>query len=311
MLKQLRQIIVQNLWETYRVTCPDMQHIEKAFKKKGIHHHVLDHFAIIDLPGPNTGIPPLSQIFSTIGYCEQGKDYLADKQNDFLWMAESDCMELPLCEVLPQVVVADFRFDEMPLEIRTIIEKYSVQAKPSPIQAIRALSQRIASGDANAMVQCSEMILHYLSGRDWPLPTTKEFYAIQDFNELLAWVLVFGRRPNHFTLSIHLLSDFTSLSDFHHFIEKEACLSLNQENGTIKGGKHVGIAQGSTSGMPQIVKLSDGEIKIPTGFIEFVWRYPNHPTCQNPTLWNEYFTGFIAQHADSVIESLYTQDPSR
>ena len=125
MIEQLRKNIVHKLWENYRNTSSDMQRIEAALKQNGIHCPVLDHFAVIDLPGPHTGIPQLSKCFSAIGFIEEGKDYLADKQNDFLWMAESNIRELPAASALPQVVVADFRLEAMPVEIREIIEKYS------------------------------------------------------------------------------------------------------------------------------------------------------------------------------------------
>lgn len=302
MLNQLRQNIVQNLWETYRFASPDMQRIEAALKQKGIAYCPLDHFAVIDLPGPHSGIPILSQIFSAIGYIEQGKDYLAAKQNDFLWMAESDSINREALAVLPQVVVADFRLDEMPVEIKNIIYKYSTEVKSSPVKDIQTLSQQLLKGDAEALAPCTNKILKYLTGRDWTLPTKNEFYSVREFNELLAWVLIFGRRPNHFTLSIHLLHQFADLPDFHQFIENEVKLALNHEGGTIKGGKEAGIAQGSTVGIAQTVNLADGEITLPTGFVEFVWRYPNKSA---PVLWNDYFTGFVANHADRVIESLY------
>ncbi len=306
MREQLRKNIVQQLWNQYRDTSPDMLRIEAALSRKGVSRLILDHFAIIDLPGPNSGISYLSQIFSEIGYIEQGRDYLADKQNDFLWMAESSSRELPAPDALPQVVVADFRLDEMPAEIRAIIEKYSHLAQKAPLQTIRNLSQQASSGNAEAAKHCTSIIMQYLSGRDWPLPTISEFLMVREFNELLSWVLIFGRRPNHFTLSIHLLDYFTSLAGFHRFIEEEVQLRLNSEGGTLKGGESAGIEQGSTLGISRTVKLVDGEIDIPTGFVEFVWRYPG-PDCEKPMRWNDYFTGFIAQHADRVIESLYTQ----
>lgn len=305
MLKQLSQNIVQNLWDTYSLSSTDMRSITAAFKQKGISQYTLDHFAIIDLPSHHSGIPALHRIFSELGYSERGKDYLADKQNDFLWMAESNCENLPARDVLPQVVIADFRLDEMPIAIKNIIYHYSQKTSSTAIDDIFALLQRVSAGDAHALIPCTNKILHYFTGRDWPLPTVKEFNTVREFNELLAWVLVFGRRPNHFTLSIHLLDHFTDLEDFHRFIETDTKLALNQEGGVIKGGKNSGIAQGSTSGISQTVHLADGEIAIPMGFIEFVWRYPKNPGNKDTAKWGDYFTDFIAKHADRVIESLY------
>jgi hypothetical protein len=310
-LKRLRKDIVQKLWKSYYLSSPDMQRIATSLKEKGIIIPALDHFAVIDLPGPHSGIPHMSQIFSTVGYVAQGHDYLAEKQNDFMWMTESGSANQPARDVLPQIVTADFRLDEMPVEIKNIIYKYSSQTQPSPITSVQTLSKLAANSDMQALEQCSDMIIRYFAGRDWELPSTKEFHLVSEFNELLAWVLVFGRRPNHFTLSIHLLDPFENLNDFHCFIENEANLSLNHEGGVVKGGQEVGVAQSSTSGIVQTIPLSDGKISIPTGFVEFVWRYPRYASQPHPVLWDDYFTGFIANHADKVIESLYIPEAFR
>lgn len=306
MLNQVRQNIVNNLWGRYKNHSPQIKLIEDSLKRIGVCRLVLDHFAIIDLPGPHTGIRYLSELFSCLGYHPRGRDYLPDKQNDFLWMAESDSGEKKAAEALPQVVVADFRLEEMPPGIKKIIEKYGRQSPPCPQQIIQKLASQSAHGDLDAEKQLNSLLLHYFSGRDWPLPTINEFHTVQEFNELLAWVMVFGRRPNHFTLSIHLLEHFADLNDFHQFIENDVQLSLNHEGGVIKGGKTSGIAQSSTMGQLQTVKMADGAITLPAEFVEFVWRFPLPANGTQPVLWKDYFTGFIAQHADHVIESLYT-----
>jgi hypothetical protein len=307
MLKQVRQALIHRLWENYRHSTTQMQTIEASLKRKGIEKMVPDHFAIIDLPGPHTGINPLKQIFSAIGYVEQGKDYLPTKQNDFLWMAEADSASLPANEALPQVVLADFRLEELPDPIKKIIEKYSYQANHASLSKIKKLTACVTNGDAQAIDPLLKTLTDYLSGRDWPLPTIDEFYTVQKFNELIAWVLVFGRRPNHFTLSVHHLGIFADIMEFQHYLEEELRLELNQEGGKIKGDATSGMAQGSTMGLLQPVKLSDGEIELSTGFVEFVWRYPLLAHSQ-PKLWNDYFTGFRAQHANHIIESLYQKE---
>lgn len=302
-LKRLRQTLIQNLWQRYLDTTPQMQVMKNGLAQQGISKIHFDHFAIIDLPGPHTGIPTLSKIFSAIGYTTKGNDYLADKQNDFLWMAESDSAQSNVYDVLPQVVVADFRLSEMPSQVQTIIEKYASKAATSPMTELMTLVNRVHDNDTQAIDAINKVMLAYLKGRDWPLPSIKEFQIVHDFNELLAWVLVFGRRPNHFTLSIHLQNHFADLAAFLNYVEDDLQLHLNVDGGLVKGGPKVGIAQASTNGIAEDIQLADGYIKLPTGFIEFVWRYPK-ATVHEPKLWNDYFTGFIAQHADHVIESL-------
>ncbi|EKD72011.1 MAG: hypothetical protein ACD_46C00032G0002 [uncultured bacterium] len=303
MLSQIRQHIIKNLWERYHVTTPHIKIIEEALARKNISPLALDHFAIIDLPGLHSGIPQLKDIFTLLGYETRGQGYLPDKQNDFVWLAEKNSAQQLADQVLPQVVVADFRLHELPSEIKKIIEKYAQQTQHSPQEEIRDFLTSL--NDANVSKKIIDIILNYFCGRDWPLPTINEFRAVQEFNELLAWVLIFGRRPNHFTISVHLHPYFNDLEHFNEFIKTEAKLALNPDGGIIKGGKHTGIAQSSTLGISETVSLADGNIDIPTGFVEFVWRYSN--VSNKPNLWSDYFTGFIATHANHVIESLYTE----
>lgn len=307
MLTQVRRAIINQLWESYLASSPQMQLINHALRKKGLSSLILDHFAIIDLPGIHTGIPQLSEVFKAIGYIERGRGYLSDKQNDFLWMAEADTMQLPAHEATPQVVVADFRLDELPTPVRRIVEKYSTQAPPCSLDRIRELATLTYHGQHDAAAQLVNQVMGYLNGRDWSLPTVDEFRTVQQFNELIAWVLIFGRRPNHFTLSVHLLNHFRDITEFLSFIEHELGLALNHEDGRIKGGREAGIAQGSTVGVPQMIQLSDGVVSLPTGFVEFVWRYPHTPDSEN-LRWSDYFTGFVPQYADRVIESLYINE---
>lgn len=294
MLKHARQLIVEQLYKQHRTDTPHLSIIENALSKKGTLKHYFDHFAIIDLPSSKSGIPTLTQLFSALGFIVSGQDYLPDKQNDFCWLTEENQTLLPAKQTLPQIVVADFRLDEMPLEIKTIIEKYVSQTKEPPV-----LNKH---QDFSCFIH---QLNSYFRGRDWPLPTVKEFLCVQEFNDLLAWVLVFGRKPNHFTFSVHLMEHFNNLNDFNQFILNETKLILNEDGGIIKGGESSGIAQSSTTGTLETMALYDGKIKIPTGFVEFVWRYPTsaniHP--EQP-LWRDFYTGFVANHANHVIESL-------
>lgn len=306
MLKSLRRDIFQNLWETYRAASDQLQQIETALHRRKVKKILIDHFAIIDLPGPQSGIPFLHQLFSFLGYQERGKDYLAEKQNDFLWLSELDSATSEVTKALPQVVIADFRLEEMPLEIKKIIEKYAYQASNLSMTHLQKLFQLALQGDKKAYQILAQTILQYLSGRDWPLPTTKEFCVVQEWNELLAWVLMFGRKPNHFTLSIHLLEHFNDLKHFLSFIENEVKLPINIQGGMIKGNKGLGIEQAATQGRKKIIATSDSNISLPTDFVEFVWRYALSEK-RKPVLWQDYFTGFVAVHANHVIESLYEE----
>jgi hypothetical protein len=291
MSKQIRQTIFQSLWQSFCQMVPEIEIIQHALQARGVMHFPLDHFAVIDLPSRNTGIPQLAQIFSMLQFTERGQGYLPDKQNPFIWMADAEAETQLASAALPQAVLADFNLDALPREIKTIVEKYTAFAAPL-----------FAWDQADPQV-----ILKYFAGRDWPLPNFAEFKTVQEFNELLAWVLIFGRQPNHFTLAVHLLDYFESLESFNQFLVDDLGMLLNTTGGVIKGGEAVGIAQSAITSRQVTIQLDGGEVVLPQCFIEFVWRYPkvkNH----KPVLWKDYFTDFVAANADDVVESLYKKE---
>jgi len=302
-LKEIRTQLINKLWDAYRNSIAQVKYIEHALLQRD-EKIVLDHFAIIDIPGKNSGIPTLCQIFSALGYTVQGHDYLPDKQNEFLWLAEIDAIGQPAQNVLPQVVVADFWLDELPVSVKTIVERYAAQTSKLSLRHIQHLSGKAFLGDKQAATQLLEALVQYFSGRDWPLPTVKDFQIIHEANELLAWTLVFGRIPNHFTVSVHLLNSFKSLMDFNNFITDDLKLKLNDNGEIIKGDPAMGLVQSSTVGEATSVLLADGQVTIPERFIEFIWRYPHN----NLNHWDSYYTGFIANNANRVIESLYADN---
>lgn len=309
MLQAIRSQFTQSLWENYLLHSHPMQQIQHGFKQKNLLLPPLDHFAVIDLPSPNTGIAPMSSIFSMLGYKLQGRGYLPEKQNDFAWLTAEDSHVLPASDALPQAVVADFRLDELPTEIRKIIVHYANQSSAPPFSRMEKLIETIYQNDSIAEAALIVLLMDYFKGRDWHIPTVRDFKQVQEFNELLAWVLVFGRKPNHFTLSAHLSPAFTDLEHFNTFIEEDIHLALNQEGGKIKGDSQSGIAQSSTAPYTQTINLADGQVDITTDFVEFAWRFPRKEVTQKTViLWRDYFTGFVAQHANHVIESLYLPD---
>lgn len=304
MLDLIRKKITNALWQEFTARSKDCQLLLRHFQSNyNIYKCPLDHFAIIDLPGPHSGLPILLELFTALGYVPQGSGYLASKQNDFMWLASPECHNQTAVSALPQIVIADFRLHLMPNEIQNIIEKYARYTSPICMQQIKiSLSKKTTMPD-----EILKKILNYLTRRDWPLPSLEEFLIVKNFNELLAWVLIFGKQVNHFTLSLHLLGIYSSLNQFHDEIKHLTPLSKNVAEEIIKGNSTAGIEQSSTQSSIKTITLSDSIISVASDFIEFIWRFPK-PGILQPTLWKDYHTGFIADHADTVIESLYSKN---
>ncbi len=300
LLAETRQLIITELWHAYLQNLVPAQQIYSITKQ----NTYLDHFAIIDLPGPNSGISQLKQIFTLLGFRENGSGYLAEKQNDFIWLCEETCENKIAIDVLPQIVLADFRLNELPLSVQNIIKKYTHHITPLPLTEIEKLCHAVKNGDKTAQLSLVFTIVNVLKGRAWPTPCIEDYQIVKAANELLSWVLIFGRQANHFGLSIHLMTEFNNLKEFNDFIKNKLGVQFNNRDLEIKGNKQLGIEQSSTSDHLIKVALEDGEIEIPSPFMEFVWRYPKIPNTP-AILWKDYYTDFYAPNANRVIESVY------
>jgi hypothetical protein len=305
MLNRVKKYVLNQLWQNYSSDIIVISIIQDHFKKYFQENLVLDHFAIIDLPGPNTGMDTLSCLFSYLGYNVRGQDYLAEKQNNFRWLSEEISPETLAMDAPPQIVVADFRREMLAPHVLTIIDYYASFTEALDIEKLKFLHHRTLQQDKVAADALSAFILKYLQSRDWPLPTLKEYEIVKSHNELLAWVLVMGRQVNHFAWSMHLSKGFSRLKSCNEFLNSTLKISLNNKGGLIKGDIKKGIEQSSTQPTTKSIKLADGVIDLSDRFIEFVWRHPKKPG-ENER-WHDYFTGFIADNANRVVESLYLE----
>lgn len=302
-MKSFRRTLTKHLVQQYYHAVPEAYDIYQKLLQLTQKIPLIDHLAIIDLPGPHTGISYLLEIFQSLGYEKKGQGYLADKQNDFVWLAEVSDSPVLATEMLAQIVIADFRLDELPQSIRDIVYSLSMQAPPFPRKNLHALIKNIQHSHQQTVLL--QILDHYFKEPSWLPISLKDYHAVFEFNELLAWVCVFGRQPNHITFAIHLLSAFENFNNFLNAFLKNLNLPLNEEGGLIKGNAIIGLEQSSTCGTPQTVHLPGGTVELPRGFVEFVWRHALDKTSL-PQYGQDYFRGFIAEQADHVIKSLNT-----
>lgn len=305
MLNQIKRLIINQLWQDYIQDLPYVVHIQAALHEHYAEALVWDHFALIDLPGPYTGIESLCQLFFQLDYEFCGQDYLAEKQNEFAWLADKAAVTQDVRSALPQVVVADFRREALLPEVQKIVDTYVTYTKPLDIDHVCYLKKQALAQDEASVYRFVNWVVTYLTDREWPLPSVEEFTTVKASNELLAWVLVMGRRVNHFAWAIHLSKNFKSLHAFNQFIHEMVTIAFNTKKGLIKGCAKQGIEQSSTAPRMMSMHLADGTVNLPNRFIEFVWRYSLLPSDEKPVLWGDYFTGFVANNADIVVESLY------
>lgn len=296
MWKEVRKNLIYKLWDSYKISVPFYMEL---FNEDEL---IFDHLAIIDLPSIYSGIPYLKKVFHKIGFEYAGEGYLAEKQNSFCWLREQgNYAKLPE-DVLPQIVVADFNFEVLSPKVQAIVKKYAEYSRPIDQQMFSELVLSVEAGNKSVLPDMVEFLYHFIITKPWPSPSLAEFQTVHQENELIAWVLAFGRKVNHFGIPIHLLKSFANIEDFVNYLDRTKLVSLNHKHSLIKGGENVGIAQVSTEGINIEIPLTDTTIALPDCFMEFVWRYSNK---KDPKYWHDYYLDFVPQNANYIIESIY------
>lgn len=289
----IKSDIIEFLWDGYVKSVPFSKEIFNNKKP------TLDHLAIVDLPqSDSTGIPFLKKLFTKLGFEQRGSGYLEDKQNDFIWVTDPDSDTTEAHKCLPQVVLADFRLDLFSENTQDILKKYMLNSIPFDFQKFETLYE-------DQPRKAGEYVKSFLSSRSWPTPFLNDYNAVNKENQLLGWSLLFGRKVNHFGINLSFETEFKNLEDYNSYLKTIEGITLNNLEKEIKGGKSDGISQSSTLGNKITVHIDGEDIHTTDSFMEFVWR---HPETDNPKLWNDYFTGFVAKNANKVIESLYAKN---
>jgi hypothetical protein len=292
---KLQNYLLQKIFEGYITSIPEFYAIFPSANP------YLDHVAIIDLTSKYSGIEYLYKIFNKIGFKQQGSGYLPEKQNDFIWMAANGSDTIIAEEALSQIIIADFRYNEFSKTTQNTLQKYTKYATGINFSYMDYLIEQYKIN--RNPKEAGDYIYNFLSSRQRPTPTVREFNIVREENQVAAWTLFFGRKANHFGFNINLLNRYKSLEDFNTYLKDDLNLTLNRDNGEIQGTAECGIQQSAMMGKSIKAQLSDGIIEINDSFMEFVWRYSSKKL---PKYFSDYYTGFISSNADNIIKSIYT-----
>jgi len=296
MLATLRADLISVLWSNY------LNEIEYFTDIFGDNTPNLDHFAVIDLRSKHSGIRPLVKIFELLEFELAGSGYLPEKSNDFVWMREPGFMSQPINSCLPQIVLADFRTELLSAEVQNILSKYTDQVQEFDLSTLETMVKALKNGDKTAHKNIIKRISSYTNQRPWSLPTIEDYQDVRAENELIAWVLLMGRKINHFGVQINGYDNFRDLSCFLKYIKESNLSKINKIHGEIKGSVVDGIAQASSLGEEITASAANGDVITNNSFMEFVWRYPK--SSSPPKLNIDQHTEFVAKNANYVIESL-------
>lgn len=255
--------LLSKMWQDYVNLNPQAQKIVDLIEKQG-DKVINDHIALRTFNNPKVTIDVLAKPLLASGYEKKG-EYSFEEKKLKAYHYEHPNKELPL------IFISELLLEEFSEEFQRIINGLLEDVSAEQIAKFDFMS----------------------NGRPWNLASS-DYEKLKKESEYGAWVAAIGYRPNHFTVLVNELKNFSELNDLNSFL-KENGFKLNESGGEIKGSKDVCLEQSSTLADSIEVEFSDKKMVIPSCYYEFAKRYP----LENGKLYK----GFVAKSADKIFES--------
>jgi hypothetical protein len=190
---------------------------------------------------------------------------------------------------------------ELSPEAQAIITSYTDEVRRDPVDEL----------ELDDAAQVDEFLHRGL----WRLPTWADFTRLGEESEYAAWVIYNRYYLNHFTVTIHNLSQgYNTIADFNAFLERNG-FKLNDAGGKIKTSPDGKLLQSSTVAEMIAASFAGGAIhRIAGSYVEFAERRPLDQFAHLPASElrrEQRREGFEAGNADRIFESTYTGQTAR
>ncbi len=178
---------IDMLWETYKTECPYAAHTEKLFGSC-----VCDHIAFRSVrTGYDTGedynkrvfgIGPIEAMWGELGWKRHSQYTITDKNIYAIHME-------PPIKGLPKIFISEFMTENLEKEDRAFINK--IFCKP----------REIITADMDLSKLSTDAFYEFFHTSLYPETVNySDLDRLDKISQYLAWVRLFGRKPNHFTL---------------------------------------------------------------------------------------------------------------
>lgn len=255
--------LLDKMWQDYITINPLAKKISDLLTNQG-EKVANDHIALRTFNHPRVNVDVVSRPFLESGYSYKGDYHFPEKKLYAKHFEHSDSS-------LPKIFISELRLEEF---------------SPKLQKTVGDLVNQIPAG-LESQFDFSSI------GRPWKL-TIEVYNELMKESDYAAWVAAFGYRPNHFTVFINDLKNFSDINILNSYL-KEQGFKLNASGGEIKGSKEVCLEQSSTLANNIEVTFEDGKLTIPACYYEFAKRYPL------PS--GKLYQGFVAASADKIFES--------
>lgn len=255
--------LLDKMWKDYISINPLAKKIADLLREKG-ESIQNDHIALRTFNHPRLSVDVMAKPFLNSGYQYKGDYHFPEKKLYAKHFEHPDT-------TLPKIFISELKLEEFSQKLQ---------------QTIHELVDQIPDGAEEAFDFVS-------SGRPWTV-STQTYQELLKESDYAAWVAAFGYRPNHFTVFINKLNNFSEITALNEFLKQHG-FKLNASGGEVKGSKEVCLEQSSTLANNIEVAFEDKSLVIPACYYEFAKRYPMAN--------GELYQGFVAASADKIFES--------
>ncbi|PAV24757.1 succinyldiaminopimelate aminotransferase [Tamilnaduibacter salinus] len=261
-----RHTLFQKLWEHYLTVTPSAQDIHRLLGGTQGQAIVNDHIALRTFNLDPVRLDRLAEHFRVLGY-QRGGEYHFDAKKLYARHYEHPD------PTAPKVFISELLVDQCSPTLQAIVGDLVAQVDPAAVDADDFL----------------------YSGAHWSIDEAT-YRTLLEESEYAAWMAAWGWRPNHFTVSVNALEQYTTLASVNEAL-KDAGYRLNDSGGEIKGSPEVLLEQSSTLADEADVRFRDRTARIPSCFYEFAKRYPDKD--------GKLYGGFVPASADKIFESTH------
>ena len=300
--KAILDYFLDGLMSRYQERVPYVGSIIKDMIKVGMIRRIddieNDHIAFRTMGVKNLGVNSLEKIFLKVGY-QRKDEYIFDKKKlKAYWYS-------PPVAKYPRIFISELLVDDLDQDSQRIIRSYTDEVKQDPVTQLN--------------LDSGEDINEFLHKPLWRIPSLDDYQKLAAISEYASWVIYNRYYLNHFTISVHNLSEeFNTIDLFNQFLKKRG-YKLNDSGGEIKVSDDGLLLQSSTVSNMIDAEFADDSgasvtSRISGSYVEFAERkiLDSFASISLDKITREHRRdGFDIDNANNIFESTYSNQTNK